>query len=274
MVLAERGWDVVVLEKGPTLKHAPRGSYQYPMPPGPPQYGSLRLAVGARSLGLHPYPTPMAINSRHYDGRPACNDCGFCSGYGCPIHARAGALAPLRRAVVAGADVRPDSFVFRVHRRARRATAVSYVGPNGSHHTMRADLVVLAGSAIESIRLAKLSEFPDPHDVLGHYFMMHWFTTGFGSYFSERMHAYRGRSTSHDLDDFADPDYPGAQAAAQQSGLPYIRGGVVELGGSQEVIQEALTYKTLLEESQPEQPFGSQFKKMMRASVLRDRLTG
>ena len=101
--------DVHRLPSSPTLKHAPRGKhYRYPMPPGPPQYGSLRLVDGAKSLGLHPYPTPMAINSRHYHGRPACNDCGFCSGFGCPIHARAGALAPLRRAVLAGAEVRPE----------------------------------------------------------------------------------------------------------------------------------------------------------------------
>ena len=266
--------DVHKLPADPTLKHAPRGKYQYPMPPGPSQYGSLQLAAGARSLGLHPYPTPMAINSRDYHGRRGCNDCGFCSGYGCPIHARAGALAPLRRAVLAGAEVRADTFVYRVDRSGRHATGVSFVGPTGERHSMHADLVVLAGSAPETIRLAKLSGFPDPHRLIGRYFMMHWFTTGFGSYFSERMHAYRGRSTTHDLDDYADPDYPGAKQAAQQAGLPYIRGGVVELGGSQEVMQEALTYKMLLEETQQQPPFGTKFKQMMRASILRDRLVG
>ena len=266
--------DVHQLPATPTLQHAPRGTYQYPMPPGPPQYGSLQLAAGATSLGLHPYPTPMAINSRAYGGRPACNDCGFCSGYGCPIHARAGALAPLRHAVDAGAEVRPDTFVHTVRWSGRRATGVAFVGPAGRHHTMRADLVVLAGSAIESIRVAKLSRFPDPHRILGRYFMMHWLTTGFASFFSERMHAYRGRSTSHDLDDYADPDYPGAREAAQSAGLPYIRGGVCELGGSQEVMQEAMAYKMLLQETQPQQPFGTKFKQMMRASLLRDRLVG
>src|SRR5256885_7126159 len=89
----------------------------------------------------------MANNSVHRDGHPACNDCGFCSDYGCPIHARAGALAPLRRAVLAGAEVRPDSFVFTVHTNGRRANGVSFVGPNGTHHRMHADLVVLAGPA-------------------------------------------------------------------------------------------------------------------------------
>jgi gluconate 2-dehydrogenase alpha chain len=267
--------DVHALPDTPTLAHAPRRKgYQYPMPPGPPQYGSLKLADGATSIGLHPYPTPMAINSEAYGGRPACNNCGFCSGYGCPIHARVGALAPLRRAVRAGAEVRAESFVYDITRSGRRATGVRYVGPTGRHRSMRADLVVLAGSAIETIRVAKLSGFPDPHDLIGHYLMLHWFTTGFASYLSERMHAYRGRSTTHNIDDFADPDYPGASDAAQAAGLPYIRGGVVEMGGSQEVIAEALTYKGLLEQAAPEKPFGTQFKQMMRASVLRDRLVG
>src|SRR5205823_14753891 len=60
----------------------------------------------------------------------------------------------------------------------------------------------------------------------------------------------------------------------QPNGLPYLRGGVVEMGGTQDVIAEALTYKMLLEESQPQQPFGTKFKQMMRQSLLRDRLLG
>jgi gluconate 2-dehydrogenase alpha chain len=267
--------DVRKLPGDPTLKHAPRGSgYQYPMPPGPAQYASLKFVDAARQLGYHPYPTPMAINSERYHGRPACNDCGFCSGYGCPIHARVGALAPLRRAVLAGAEVRPESFAYHVHRNGRRATGVSYVGPAGRSHRIHADLVVLAGSAIETIRLALLSELPDRHGLIGRYLMFHWFTTGFGSFLSERIHAYRGRSTTHDMDDFADPDFPGARQAARQAGLPYIRGGVVEMGGTQDVMAEALTYKRLLEMATPEKPFGTQFKQMMRDSLLRDRLLG
>src|SRR5439155_4575073 len=45
-------------------------------------------------------------------------------------------------------------------------------------------------------------------------------------------------------------------------------------GGSQEVMQEAMTYKLLLQETQQQPPFGTKFKQMMRASVLRDRLVG
>ena len=41
---------------------------------------------GARKLGLHPVPAPLAINSVAYNGRPACVHCGFCHGFGCEVH--------------------------------------------------------------------------------------------------------------------------------------------------------------------------------------------
>ncbi len=258
----------------PTLEHAPR-SKQLPMPPGPPQYSSLVAAQGASLIGLHPYPTPMAINSTTFDGRPACNNCGFCSRYGCPIHARAGALAPLRRALIAGAVLRPDSFVYRIEHSGGKATGVSYLDAAGRHHKEPADVVVLAGSTIESIRLALLSGIPDPNDQIGRHLMFHWFTAGFAIFLRERMHAYRGRSTSHGADDFADPDFPGARLAAAAFGLPYMRGGVLELGGTQDPIGEALTYSgTILPLLAPNKPFGRPFKQLMRASLLRDRFFG
>ena len=257
-----------------TLKHAPR-SRQLAMPPGPPQYSSLVASRGATLLGLHPYPTPMAINSVPHDGRPACNDCGFCSHYGCPIHARVGALAPLRRALLAGADLRPNTFAYKIEHDGTRATGVSYVDDAGARHTESADVVVLAGSTIESIRLALLSQIPDPHAQIGRYLFFHWFTAGAAVFLNERMHAYRGRSTTHDVDDFADPDFPGAKVFAAANRLPYIRGGVLELGGTQDPISEALVYQsTILPLISPRKPFGRAFKQLMRASLLRDRFFG
>lgn len=259
-----------------TLGHAPRAS-GFVMPPGAPMYASLLASDGARTLGLHPYPTPMAINSVAYDGRPACNNCGFCSSYGCPIHARAGALAPLRRAVLAGAELRPECFVTCVQWSGTRATGVEYIDGDGVARTEAVGddgLVVLAASAVESVRLALLSEVPDASGLLGRGLMFHWFTAGFGLFLHERVHAYRGRSTTHAIDDFCDPDFPGARQAAQNEGLPYFRGGIVELGGTQDPIAEGHTYRGLLPLLSPLRPFGTQWKQLMRASVLRDRLLG
>ncbi len=273
--------DAAALPDAPTRAHAP-GRRGFVMPPGPQQFSSTTLADGCRSLGLHPYPFPMAINSRAYDGRPACNDCGQCSGYGCPISARLGALAVLRRALATGrVTVRANTFACRVRRRGRRATTVEWIGPRSRRGSDAGHLVVLAGSAIETARLALLSELPDPHDRIGRDMMFHNFVDGFGVFLDRRMHAYRGRSTTQCCEDFADPDYPGARQAAQAAGLPYIRGGIMELGGSQDPIAEANVYRFLLEtihSADPTNaatpPFGTRFKALMRASLLRDRLAG
>jgi len=273
--------EASALPAAPTLAHAP-GPRGYEMPPGPQQFSSLTLAAGCTAMGLHPYPFPMAINSREHDGRPACNDCGQCSGYGCPIHARLGALALLRRALATGrVTVRAGTFADRVRLQGRRATRVDWIGPGGRRGSDAGDLVVMAGSAIETARLAHLSNLPDPYDRIGRDMMFHNFVDGFGIFLDRRLHAYRGRSTTQCCEDFADPDYPGAREVARAAGLPYIRGGIMELGGSQDPIAEANVYRFLLEtihSADPTDaataPFGTRFKALMRASVLRDRLSG
>jgi gluconate 2-dehydrogenase alpha chain len=266
---------------GIVLRHAPR-SRQFPMPPGPQQRASVAVAAGAAAVGLHPHPFPMAINSVPYNGQHACNDCGFCAGYGCPVVARPAALIPLRLALRTGrVRLVPETMVTRValagSGAAARATGVSWLrmtsrGPVSG--TESADLVVLAAAAIETVRLALLSSFPDASGKLGRRLMMHSFVDGTAIFPDERMHAYRGRSTTQCAEDAADPDFPGARAHARANGLPYIRGGIMELGGSQDVISEAQAYQTLLGFIRSAKPFGTDFKQLMRSSILRDRLAG
>jgi gluconate 2-dehydrogenase alpha chain len=76
------------------------------------------------------------------------------------------------------------------------------------------------------------------------------------------------------MEDYCDPDFPGAREFAQAQGLPYIRAGLCEMGGSQGVIQEGQFYQFILSALQPQQPFGRSFKQLMRSSILRDRLVG
>ncbi|MGH3159128.1 MAG: GMC oxidoreductase [Streptosporangiaceae bacterium] len=262
-------------------RHSPR-SGPFPMPPGPQQRASLAVAAGATDIGLHPFPFPMAINSRSYNGQPACNDCGFCANYGCPIVARPSALVPLRRALRTGrVTLIPETMVTKIElagpAAAQRATAVHWVrmtpsGPTGGTHS--ADVIVMAASAIETVRLALLSSFPDRSGKLGRRLMLHSFTDSTAIFADERMHAYRGRSTTQCAEDACDPGFPGARAFAKSNGLPYIRGGVMELGGSQDPISEAQSYQTLLRLVRPAKPFGTDFKQLMRSSMLRDRLAG
>jgi choline dehydrogenase-like flavoprotein len=259
------------------LKHAPHAG-AFPMAPGAQQLASLTLAAGAAEAGLHPFPFPMAINSRPFNGQHACNDCGFCSSYGCPVVARPAALVPLRRALRTGrVSLVPQTMVTKIVLAGSVATGVRWVrmtedGPVAGAES--ADVVVLAASAIETVRLALLSEFPDASGKLGRRLMLHSFLDGTAIFLDERMHAYRGRSTTQCAEDAADPDFPGARSFAKASGLPYIRGGIMEFGGSQDPISEAQSYQTLLGFVRSSRPFGTEFKQLMRSSVLRDRLAG
>ncbi|MGH2871504.1 MAG: GMC oxidoreductase, partial [Solirubrobacteraceae bacterium] len=230
-----------------TLAQAPR-RHEFAMAPNPPMYGGMQLAQAAQQFGYHPYPYPMGVNSRPLHGRPACNSCGFCSGFGCPIHARAGAAVSfLHDAIAAGAELRPRCFAYRVAlaRGGRRAVGVSYIDESGSRRTIRADVVVLAASAIETARLLLLSAGPhhpnglgNRSGMVGRNLMFHYFSVGAGV-FSERVHGWRGPSTTFTLDDFVGP-VTGAPARA--AGLPYLKGGCCEVGGGTLLLEEANLY--------------------------------
>ncbi|MGH3188432.1 MAG: GMC oxidoreductase [Streptosporangiaceae bacterium] len=258
-------------------QHAPR-SGPFPMPPGPQQRSSLLVASGATAIGMHPFAYPMAINSVPYNDQHACNDCGFCSNYGCPVVARPAALMPLRVALRTGrVKLVPETMVTSVALAGSDATGVRWVrmtsaGPVTGGES--ADVVVMAASGIETVRLALLSRFPDASGKLGRRLMMHSFIDSTAIFLDERVHAYRGRSITQCAQDTCDPDYPGARAFARANGLPYIRGGNMELGGSQDPISEAQSYQTLLGFTRSSKPFGTEFKQLMRASILRDRLAG
>ncbi len=119
----------------------------YPMPEGAPMYGATRSVAAAERLGYHPYPAPTAANSVPYDGRPACNNCGFCAFFGCPIHAKGDPVAMLRRALTSGrAELLAETFVSRVLVDGRRATGVELIERDGTRRVLGARHVVLAGA--------------------------------------------------------------------------------------------------------------------------------
>ncbi len=243
----------------------PRG--EYPMPPSLPAYGSWLAATAAERLGYHPFPTPTAVNSRPYRGRPPCNDCGFHGGYGCPIHAKgSAAVTALRDALRTGqCEVRADCFAFfvRTDTSGRRALGVEYIDPEGREQFQAAELVVLACSAIESVRLCLLSQsgkhprgLGNSSGLLGKRIMFHFQTIAYGGPFQQRLHPHRGRSgLSHGFDDFTGKS---AELALLED-RPV--GGTVELGGTQHPISEALL-----------QPWGLRHKQGMRSGVFRERL--
>jgi choline dehydrogenase-like flavoprotein len=256
-----------------TLAQAPRRR-QFAMPPNPPMLAGTRLAAGAAQLGYHAYPFPMAVHSRRFQGRPRCNSCGFCSGYGCPILARGGAAVSfLHPALRAGARLRTRAYVQRVELSAngRRAAGVSYLDEEMRERHARADVVVLAASAIETTRLALLSATTaHPNGLgnrsgqLGRNVMFHLFTLGI-ALFADEPHAWRGPSTTFTIDDFVGPD---RSDAARATGLPYLKGGICEVGGGLTLIEEADLYTVV------PGTWGTMLKDAMRTSPLRRHLAG
>lgn len=212
----------------------------YPMPPGADMFCAILTSEAATQLGYHPYRAPTGVNSVEYDGRPACNNCGFCGYFGCPIDAKGDPVAPLRRALRTGrCEVRPGAYVADVllDGRGRHARGVRYLDEAGAAHEVAADAVVLAGGAFETPRLLLRSGIGNP-DVVGRYLMFHFQTYVLGV-FPFRLHAHRGRAVTHLMDDPMIPDGD-ALAAARDVGLPYFRGGIVEHGGAGQPIMEAV----------------------------------
>ena len=230
----------------------------YPMPPGPPMYGAVRSSAAAERVGLHPYPAPTAANSVAYDGRPACNDCGFCAYFGCPIHAKGDPVALLQRALATGrAELLARTFACRLVGDGRRATGVEVVGPDGGRRMVGARHVVLAGGAVETPRLLLLSGVGGP--LVGRYLTTHFQTIAYGV-FAEDLHPDRGRAVTHVHDDGVVVD-AAARKAAGDAGLPWVRGGMVEHGGPALPVAEAKRY-----------PWGAMHKKLMADSPMRRHL--
>ena len=63
-------WDIGVSGLAGASPSDPPRCKPYPMPPLPVKSSGALLERGARKLGLHPFPAPMAIDRRSYRGRP------------------------------------------------------------------------------------------------------------------------------------------------------------------------------------------------------------
>ena len=210
----------------------------YPMAPGPDMYVSQVLRRGAEALGLHPFKYPAMVTSELYRGRPACNDCGFCSGFGCPINAK-GSVVHLRDALLTGrVQLRTEAraVALRTDAGGGRVVGVEYIGPDGRRKEVRGDRFLLAASPIESARLLFLSDPGGPglgntSGLVGRCLMFHHQTVGVGI-FAQNFHGERGKSVSSGFSDFrgvpGDPNRP--------------LGGIVEFGTESRKISEARQY--------------------------------
>ncbi len=159
----------------------PPRSRPYPMPPHPPKSTGVLLERGARKLGYKPFPAPMAIASKAYDGRSQCVQCGFCESFGCEVRAKSSSLVTvIPKAVATGrCEIRPNSYARKIETDAKgRATGVKYFDADKKEVFQRAKAVVVCANGAETPRLllnSSSSLFPhglaNSSGVVGKYLM-------------------------------------------------------------------------------------------------------
>jgi choline dehydrogenase-like flavoprotein len=172
--------------------------YELPMPAHRMNWHAQVLARGARKAGASPFAPPIAINSVEYDGRPACNYCGWCAS-GCGTGAKATSAGTyLPKAEKLGAKLISEAFVHRVDYDAKtgRAMGVSYIDSTGLERCVSAKLVILAAHALETPRILLLSEIANSSGHVGRNLMSHPTWQVFGT-FDEPVNAFKGMQMGH-----------------------------------------------------------------------------
>lgn len=153
----------------------------YPMPPLEAHPFAVAVDEACRGRGWHPFPTPRAINSRPYDGRPACSYCRLCASYGCPVGARGTSQETfIAHAEATGrCEVRPLSMVREiVMADGDRAAGCFYTDAEGREQFAAARTVCVAASAVESARLLLLSGLANDEGQVGRNLQFHAVTMG------------------------------------------------------------------------------------------------
>jgi choline dehydrogenase-like flavoprotein len=147
--------EQVIGVAGPEDQGVRTRSAAYPLPAHPLSYSSQQLAKGCAKLGLSWTPNPLAVLSRPYDGRPACNYCNGCA-RGCPRLDKGTAdITFMAEAVATGnCTLIPESRVLRLEAGPDdRVHAAIYADRGGNQHRVGAEVFVVACGAVETPRL-------------------------------------------------------------------------------------------------------------------------
>jgi choline dehydrogenase-like flavoprotein len=191
--------------KGPRRK-------DLPMPPLPPTREHEILERAARRLKLHPFSIPMLRNSVPYGGRSACMRCRWCVGFACEVDAKCGTQnTVIPTALATGlCELRTECMVKRVLTDAGgKAAGVEYFDADNRLQTQTADLVIVAGAAVETARLllnSKCRLFPDGlgnrYDNVGRNLQGHSYSGAYGL-FEEETYDDLGPGASIAICDYA-----------------------------------------------------------------------
>lgn len=208
-------WEVGVSGLAGAHPNEPPRSRPYPMPPLPVKSSGVLFERGARKLGLHPHPAPMAIASVPFRNRPGCIHCGFCIGYGCEVAAKSSTLYTMIPEAEATnrCEVRALSYVFRVPTNAAgRVTGVHYFDAAKREHFQKARAVILSANGAETARLLLASEsarFPhglaNGSGLVGKYLMYNTYAE-IDAEFEHPLNEFKSVQVTRILHDYYDSD--------------------------------------------------------------------
>jgi choline dehydrogenase-like flavoprotein len=166
-----------------------RPTYQRPVAPNPI---SELARQGMETLGLPWYRTPLAVITEDHrpSGRTASQPkTGYVNRYGDPLGLKSNTWVSLLRPTLREGFplvLRPNCVVTHLQCDGGQVTKVHYRDPGGTPREVEGRLVVVACSAIESVRLLMISALTDPEfarrvrfgdsgSMLGRYFLTHAF---------------------------------------------------------------------------------------------------
>jgi choline dehydrogenase-like flavoprotein len=193
---------------------APR-SKPFPLPPLPVKSSGVLAERGARKLGWHAVPAPMAIISKPYRGRGACLHCGFCEYFGCEAQAKSSTLATvIQEAERTGrCEIRANCYVRKIEiDKAGRVTGVTYFDENRRETFQKAKALILCANGAETPRLLLLSKsarfqhgLANSSGKVGKYLMFNGHASVRGV-FEQPLNEFKSVAVSRVIHDFYDSD--------------------------------------------------------------------
>jgi len=166
----------------------------YPCPPLTPAPYTKRFQSGCDALGLNWFPTPTALRSQPFGGRPAAVLHPFLERHGDPTGTKSTVLTTfIPDAIATGrVEIRPESYVRELLRDSTgRIRGAVYLDSEGRPHEQRAEIFLLACGAIETARLWHLSRLPDSNDMVGRNLTLHEYSGAIGL-FDEPVFGWKG----------------------------------------------------------------------------------
>ncbi len=208
-------WDLGISGLAGASPFDPPRSKPYPLPPLPVKSSGVLMDRGARKLGWHSFPAPLAILSQPYRGREACHHCGYCIFFGCEWGAKSSTLASvIPMAEETGrCEVRTGCYVRKISTdRGGRVDGAVYFDSQRQEQFQKAKAVVLCANGAETPRLLLLSKsnlFPDglanSNGLVGKYLMFDC-DSGANGIFEHPLNEYKSVVVTRVIHDFYDSD--------------------------------------------------------------------